>query len=702
MSVPVLLQIDTDGDGIYDLDVTADVISAIECSRGKDQIRELSPSAAGRMTFTLNNTSEAYTLLTKGLLVQLSSLGVSGDGLLFEDGEPWLFEDGEGWLLENSPAIILWTGYTDDIVPQVDPRGQIVSITVSCLGPLSRLVGINISTPYLEDRTTAELLHEVCDKAGWPEALRDFDIGLTNVTSFCGDGDAYSIAEKIRMTEGPWATLGESRDGKITFRNRDYRITNPSSTTEQATYADTDVMTQGFQPDRNEKDIIKGVRIQTVERELQPIDKVWDYGQELVIEANATARVKVRGLSEPFSNAQIPSATGTNAEQLIRAVDLAGAAVELTSGSGVLEWNGQQTGSIAYNATASDCQTELEGLSNIGAGNVLCYGGPLNVAAIGVLFRGTLKETVQPLITFVSGNFNATNIPASVTIRQTKELDVGVDQEFTAFPSVNPLTGGSFKFKFSSLSTTGTILHTASAANIQTALENTSLFDPSDVSVSGGPITSADVVITIHDSLFGAPVPLPVIVSSTLIASQPNAKLVISEVAKGTGPDFVITAGAIVGIEFANDVNSGLRVDMLIEADSGGATLAGLQMRGQTAKVIRNQEATYPEDLSTIEDTTPGAIYPPDILQEIALPDAQSFARMIVEHYANPLPHADQLNELGMYDPATYGQFIHEQGDRVRLINAQEQVNHPYFVERIIQRFEGIRSYTTLQCERAA
>lgn len=70
-----------------------------------------------------------------------------------------------------------------------------------------------------------------------------------------------------------------------------------------------------------------------------------------------------------------------------------------TGGTFTMTYAGQTTASIAYNATAATVQTALEALSNIGAGNVACAGGPLPGSAVTVTFTGELASKDVVLMT---------------------------------------------------------------------------------------------------------------------------------------------------------------------------------------------------------------------------------------------------------------------------------------------------------------
>lgn len=57
------------------------------------------------------------------------------------------------------------------------------------------------------------------------------------------------------------------------------------------------------------------------------------------------------------------------------------------------------SGNIPYNATAAQAQTALVAMSNVGAGGVVCTGGPLPGAAVVCTFQGPLANTLVPLMT---------------------------------------------------------------------------------------------------------------------------------------------------------------------------------------------------------------------------------------------------------------------------------------------------------------
>lgn len=69
-----------------------------------------------------------------------------------------------------------------------------------------------------------------------------------------------------------------------------------------------------------------------------------------------------------------------------------------TSGTFKLRYGQGVTAALNYNATAAAVQSALEALSGIGAGNVVCSGGPLPTTPITIEFVGNLFNTAQPLL----------------------------------------------------------------------------------------------------------------------------------------------------------------------------------------------------------------------------------------------------------------------------------------------------------------
>lgn len=90
-----------------------------------------------------------------------------------------------------------------------------------------------------------------------------------------------------------------------------------------------------------------------------------------------------------------------------------------TGGSITLEYDGEQSAAIAFDATAAAVETALEALGNIGDGDVTVTGGPGPGTAWVVTFTGDLGGAPQPLLRATSALTGGTN-PA-VTVAQTTQ-----------------------------------------------------------------------------------------------------------------------------------------------------------------------------------------------------------------------------------------------------------------------------------------
>jgi hypothetical protein len=69
-----------------------------------------------------------------------------------------------------------------------------------------------------------------------------------------------------------------------------------------------------------------------------------------------------------------------------------------TGGTFALNFNGQISGPLNFNATAANVQTALAAMPNIGAGNIVCSGGPLPGNVV-ITFQGALAAAPQPTFT---------------------------------------------------------------------------------------------------------------------------------------------------------------------------------------------------------------------------------------------------------------------------------------------------------------
>lgn len=86
-----------------------------------------------------------------------------------------------------------------------------------------------------------------------------------------------------------------------------------------------------------------------------------------------------------------------------------------TAGTFTLTLEGQTTGTIAWNATASTVQTALEGLPSINPGDVVVTGGALPTTNVVVSFQGARTGQVVGALTIGSGSLTG----GTPTVAQT-------------------------------------------------------------------------------------------------------------------------------------------------------------------------------------------------------------------------------------------------------------------------------------------
>lgn len=106
-----------------------------------------------------------------------------------------------------------------------------------------------------------------------------------------------------------------------------------------------------------------------------------------------------------------------------------------TGGTFTLSFNGQVTGAIAYNATAATISAALIALNNIGPADVVCTGGPVNVADVTVEFTGALAGANQPQM--VADGALLTGAGAAVVIATTQAGAAAIanaERAVTVFP----------------------------------------------------------------------------------------------------------------------------------------------------------------------------------------------------------------------------------------------------------------------------
>lgn len=105
--------------------------------------------------------------------------------------------------------------------------------------------------------------------------------------------------------------------------------------------------------------------------------------------------------------------------------------VGATAGTFTLTFDGETTGTIAWNANAAAVLAALEALSNLNVGDVTVTGGPANTTAFAVTFTGGRAGTNQPQITVDGSGLtggsvtNTTTTAGGSTVSDGREVAVG-------------------------------------------------------------------------------------------------------------------------------------------------------------------------------------------------------------------------------------------------------------------------------------
>jgi hypothetical protein len=203
-----------------------------------------------------------------------------------------------------------------------------------------------------------------------------------------------------------------------------------------------------------------------------------------------------------------PAIVQTTAGALVSDVQTLSLTGNPTAGAFTLALSGQTTAPIPFNATSAQVQAALVGLSNIGAGNVICSGGPLP-GAVTITFAGLLATGTQPVITVGSSTLTGAGSPSTNLVHTTPGARSANVQTLSV---AGVPTGGTFTLSFGG-QTTAAIPFNATSAQVQTALVALSSVAAGNVVCAGGPLPATPVTITFAGTL--APGPQQVIAVGT-------------------------------------------------------------------------------------------------------------------------------------------------------------------------------------------
>ena len=218
---------------------------------------------------------------------------------------------------------------------------------------------------------------------------------------------------------------------------------------------------------------------------------------------------------------------GPTGDSEVQVITLQGGA---TGGTFTLTFDGQTTSGLAFDISAANLETALEGLSSIGSGNVTVTGddgGPWTVT-----FGGTLAATDVSLITGDASSLTG----GSVYIATTTTGAAGTNEKVSLSISPTP-SGGTFTLTVdlgSGDETTSSLDYDATAAEVLAALEGLTSASSGDFTVTGsdgGPWT-----VTFIQNFAKTAID-PITGTMTSLTATGNQTLTVSTTQRSRGPN---------------------------------------------------------------------------------------------------------------------------------------------------------------------
>lgn len=308
-------------------DVTSDVLErGVTISYGRDQNRQLSPGRVGSASFSVCNVSRLFS-------PENSSSALFGD---LEPGREIRFR-----ATFQGATYPLFYGRLNDFTVHPDRADRRVEFTA--LDGLASLQGIKISTALYEGLRTGQIIDLILDEAGWTGA-RDLDSGATFTQYWWAEGDtAFDAVQKVVQAEGPPAIAYIAPDGTFTFRDRHHRLLRAQSVTAQAAFSSTAVAcdappvtgldyTAPFVYQHGWRDIVNDVAQDVGQRiKDNDVSTVWSTDSPFTVLIGQTLEIKAVA-SDPFTDAQTPTATGTDPDIIYSGAGVVSATLTRTSG----------------------------------------------------------------------------------------------------------------------------------------------------------------------------------------------------------------------------------------------------------------------------------------------------------------------------------------------------------------------------------
>lgn len=211
-----------------------------------------------------------------------------------------------------------------------------------------------------------------------------------------------------------------------------------------------------------------------------------------------------------------------------------------SGGNFTLTFNGQTTGSIAYNASASTIQSDLQGLSTIGTGNIIVTGA---IPSLVFTFAGTLSNAKQNLIT-VTSSLTVSSGTVGLTFSYSA-ADPPVYNFANQIQTMTPnqvVTGGSFTLSFQG-NTTVSIPYNAVDYTILQALQALPWSGGGNLGINAvnGTLSAGTPLQIILQPYMGGdsgtnPAPQITVGTDSLTGSMPVTGAITETTAGGIGP----------------------------------------------------------------------------------------------------------------------------------------------------------------------
>ena len=130
---------------------------------------------------------------------------------------------------------VLWRGVIESIENRISLNNDHVAV-LKCIGPLGFINQRNARIPMGIDILTGSAIGSILDDTGWPSGDRSIDAGQTTMTRFWVENKpALDAMRDVEATESGY--IGESKDAKIIFEDRDHRLSG-THIASQSTYTD--------------------------------------------------------------------------------------------------------------------------------------------------------------------------------------------------------------------------------------------------------------------------------------------------------------------------------------------------------------------------------------------------------------------------------------------------------------------------------